>query len=426
MKLFFRQSPKWKYRLGSIGLVLASLFLYVLAGWNPALVESWYSRGVFPPIGRGLAWVNKFFTFSLAEVLLILLGLSGLGGLLWFGRQVYLKRLQPRAIMKSLFWNGMTVLGIGLLGFQLIWGLNYSRLPLIKSLHFQEKLPTQADLETLSQQLICQTNQNFNLTQVTSTFPSGSRMPFSRQELYRELETVYQQQTWLGSAAPGGFGPPKPVWASGWMSRCGISGVYFPFTGEANYNALIPDCELPFTMAHEMAHQRGLAFEDEANFMAFLICTRSKNPYCQYSGYLLGALYVLSSLTNPSQDLMTCFEPGPKSDLTAMFAFWAHYQGSLSDLSKIINDTYLKMNGVTAGVENYGQVTLLIFAYYTTSSPYLTSNLSDKLKPAFWCERDGPLCKNKKTGKRKPSSLEQTQDSYQKNSLIKKCATSVL
>src|ERR1043166_6917252 len=53
--------------------------------------------------------------------------------------------------------------------------------------------------------------------------------------------------------------PPKPVYFSGLMSRFGVSGVYSPFTGEPNYNTLQPDCDLPFAVAHEMAHQRGYA-----------------------------------------------------------------------------------------------------------------------------------------------------------------------
>ena len=45
-----------------------------------------------------------------------------------------------------------------------------------------------------------------------------------------------------------------------------------------------------------MAHQRGIAREDEANFIAFLVCMASDDPYIRYSGYLEVYEYVASSL----------------------------------------------------------------------------------------------------------------------------------
>src|SRR5207248_11260701 len=122
----------------------------------------------------------------------------------------------------------------------------------------------------------------------------GGHVPLARAELYAALDEAYRAEPLLeGAAAPAV--PPKPVYFSGLMSRLGISGVYSPFTGEPNYNALQPDFDLPFAVAHEMAHQRGFAREDEANFIAFLVCTKASNAYVRYSGYL-GALRVLGVL----------------------------------------------------------------------------------------------------------------------------------
>ena len=62
------------------------------------------------------------------------------------------------------------------------------------------------------------------------------------------------------------FGPPKPLLASRSLDYLGVSGIYFPFTGEANFNGGTPPVSLPRVMGHEMSHQRGYAREDEANF----------------------------------------------------------------------------------------------------------------------------------------------------------------
>ncbi|MFN8548796.1 MAG: DUF3810 family protein [Candidatus Eisenbacteria bacterium] len=61
------------------------------------------------------------------------------------------------------------------------------------------------------------------------------------------------------------------------LSRCGINGIYIPFTGEAAVCAP-PEPEQPFVMAHEMAHQRGIAREDEANFTSWLACREAVTP----------------------------------------------------------------------------------------------------------------------------------------------------
>ena len=63
-------------------------------------------------------------------------------------------------------------------------------------------------------------------------------------------------------------------------------GFFFPFTGEANLNVDSPECLLPATIAHELAHVRGVAPEQTANFVAILACDTSGDPLYAYSGYL--------------------------------------------------------------------------------------------------------------------------------------------
>ena len=53
----------------------------------------------------------------------------------------------------------------------------------------------------------------------------------------------------------------KPIALSEPMTYTHISGVYTYYTGESNLNTNFPDYTIPFTAAHEMAHQRGFARE---------------------------------------------------------------------------------------------------------------------------------------------------------------------
>ena len=50
-------------------------------------------------------------------------------------------------------------------------------------------------------------------------------------------------------------------------------------------NVDAPACLLPATVAHELAHQRSIASEQECNFLAVLASTTSGNPVYAYSGY---------------------------------------------------------------------------------------------------------------------------------------------
>ena len=80
------------------------------------------------------------------------------------------------------------------------------------------------------------------------------------------------------------------------LSYQGLTGIYLPFTVEANYNGDMPAYDKPFTVCHELSHLRGFMEEQEANFIAFLACIGSERTDFQYSGYLSGWVYCMNAL----------------------------------------------------------------------------------------------------------------------------------
>ena len=163
----------------------------------------------------------------------------------------------------------------------------------------------------------------------------------------------------------------KPVMLSRAMSYTHITGVYTFFTGEANLNVDFPDYTLPFTAAHELAHQRGIAREDEANFVAFLVCSASSDPYIRYSGYLSLFEHVSSALYLADPSLYTSVTRTlPRTVLYERMAysrFFDTYRDSVaSEISGAVNDTYLTIQG-TAGTRSYGMVVDLAVAYFRQS-----------------------------------------------------------
>jgi Protein of unknown function (DUF3810) len=369
----------WKGLVPPACLLAAAFALELAAGFGPGVIERFYSRGLFHVVARVFTFA-RFVSFSLAELLLALLLAALVLWLAWLARRLYARRGQRGVVLLSALRSLLWVAGAGLWLFLLVFGLNYHRQPLAETLQFERRDPTPLEIETISRAVVDGINRNYEESrpgaQVSSPgvqdggprggVAGGSSLPLSRAELYAALEQAYSAEPLVKGAFDTGV-PPKPVYFSGMMSRFGVSGVYSPFTGEPNYNTLQPDFDLPFAVAHEMAHQRGYAREDEANFIAFLVCTKSSNPYVRYSGYL-GALRVLGILFRIAperyRDVVAALGEGPRSDLRARAQFWARYQGRLANFGQGVNHVYLRINGVRSGVRNYNEASALIVGYY--------------------------------------------------------------
>jgi hypothetical protein len=196
-----------------------------------------------------------------------------------------------------------------------------------------------------------------------------SKMPYDIQGLNERLLAAYapaiEKYPFIGAYGAG----VKPVMLSRAMSYTHVTGVYSYYTGEANLNVDFPDYTLPFTAAHEMAHQRGMAREEEANFVAFLVLSESTDPYLQYSGYLNLLEYVGSALYRADREaylaVMGELSPAVLAELRAYAAFFRPLSDSAaSKVSDTVNDAYLKLNGNEAGTASYGLVVDLAVAYY--------------------------------------------------------------
>lgn len=163
---------------------------------------------------------------------------------------------------------------------------------------------------------------------------------------------------------------PKKVIFSKLMSRAGYTGFYFPLTGEANINIDCPRCLIPSTIAHEFAHQRGVAYENEANFVAILACTLSDSEPYIYSGWLLGYIYLSNALYKQDTELWAkaseALSEEVLADLAANRAYWAKFEDTtISKVSDAVYESYLKSKGQELGLQSYGAVVDLLIAYYS-------------------------------------------------------------
>lgn len=195
---------------------------------------------------------------------------------------------------------------------------------------------------------------------------SSSVMPYSNSDMNAKLNEAYAKFAGEHDLFVNFSSGVKQIALSEPMTYTHISGVYSFFTGEANLNVNYPDYILPYTAAHEMAHQRGIAREDEANFIAYLVCSGSDDHFIRYSAYLNMFEYVSDALYSADRDEYIRVYSGladeVRDDLNAYSRFFDKYRDSAaSQVSGAVNDAYLTIQGA-GGAKSYGMVTDLFVA----------------------------------------------------------------
>lgn len=175
----------------------------------------------------------------------------------------------------------------------------------------------------------------------------------------------------LGARYPrlaGHYPFPKPVLNTWILSVQQTTGVYSPFTVEANYNRDIPYYDLPFTICHELSHLRGYMQEEEANFIAVLATIGADDAYYNYSGYVSAWVYAGNALARVDSDafatLYGALNARTRQDLLYNNQYWQQFEGKPAETHEKVNDAYLKAQGQTAGTASYGHVTDLMLAYF--------------------------------------------------------------
>jgi len=353
-------------------LLLSGPLAYFI-GWftsfYPEQVERYYALGLAQKITRFLSLATGVLPFSLAEVLVWLLVCGGvLGGLGWsvslIRGKISVKRTKILPRLRKLLVNLIIVCGLIYLSFQMIWGLNYNRVTFAEIAGLELTGASEQELLLLCADLVQKANG------LRDGLPEDQAGVLKIEAGFAEVREKARQAFSLAAGnyleLGGNYGPAKPVFFSRLMSYTGITGVYFPFTGEANVNIDIPDCTLPATVCHEMAHQRGFAREDECNYIAWLVCTSSEDQLFQYSGTMLALTHSINALTlvNPksAKELKDGLAPGVKRDLAYISQYWSKYEGKIEQIASDINDTYLKSNRQQDGIRSYGRMVDLLLA----------------------------------------------------------------
>ncbi len=315
------------------------------------------------PLRQGLARVCSVFPFSVAELLCTLAVLAVPAWLVWTAASVARRKPRLPVFLRRLCLL-LTVVLILYLLLCLLLGASY------RGESFQDRSGLQTRPETAETLAAVTALFARRLGETADTVERNENGEFSvpLDAIFGEAASVYRGAERLFPFLALRDVTPKRAFYSRLMSWFNYTGFYFPYTGEATVNVDTPPALIPATIAHEMAHQRGVASEQEANFVAVLACLESKNDAYAYSGALMAFIHLGNALYEEAPDayleLYARLPEGVKTDILRNNEYWAKYKTKAAEVSNRVYDSMLKGYGQELGVKSYGACVDLLIAYY--------------------------------------------------------------
>lgn len=360
MKRFFLQYPKLHLWLLADITLIAGFFLLRQSRTLMTAVSD-----LMMALRRGLAAVTYLTDISVAEALVVLLVLFAVGYLAWSA--VFVIRGAGRRLRRTYG----AVLGAACVSLAIyaafcwMWGYTFY----IDG--FQEKSGIYA--QPVSVEELRQVTEYF-AARAADAADGVSRdaegiFAEDRADILRRSAHTYDRLEEMFPLLTFDDRPPKAVYFSRILSRLDFTGIFCPYTAEANVNVDCPPVFLATTAAHELAHQRGFSSEQECNFLGILAAVMAEDPVANYSGWLLGYVYLGNALYNADRDawqaVYSSLPEHVRADLTVNNRYWAQFDDSaVKKVSNTLYDGLLKGYGEELGIRSYGTVVDLLVEYY--------------------------------------------------------------
>ena len=352
---------------------LLALVILVLTQF-PEGVSKYYTNGFFKWLGLSLRKVSGLFPNAIGEYvylfIIIMLIINILRSLYQYKDQ-YKNNKNFKPILQTFFVKSLKNLTQLYVLFMLIWGLNYQQSSPAKQFGIEVKESySDVAIERLTIELI----EELNSTR--AQIPDSSISQLTIKQIftnaiqdYAQMEPSYPflklQQPSLKLARFPAIG-----------DYIGFMAYYQPITGEAIIRGDVPKLTLPFTTCHEMAHQLGYASETEANFIAFVVGSESRQPIFKYSMLLQLFTYAQSAeltfiaktgnfenwkkVVARNKSLLS---PVVLADRKKIKLFFIERQDLLIPASTSMYNQFLQWNKQAKGIESYNDVLLWALAY---------------------------------------------------------------
>ena len=329
-------------------MVVLLIFVFLCAR-IPVLAE-WYMSVCYPVIASVLSFFSHWMPFSLLDVLVVA-AISLLSGSIVL---LCMKRLSFRCWAKNFL---LSVIWMAI-WFYMSWGIGY----FLPDFHVRFGVEPPKEDRDFFETLVIRYIDSLNSAYIAEPL-------FDAKEVNDEIETLYEKHhALLRLPYPNGWRRTKKTFVEPLMTRMGVAGYFGPFFNEVHVNNYSPPITYPYTLAHEKAHQFGIAGEAECNLYATVICTSGSHPLVRYSGYLQTTSYLLRNLRKISparyREIIEKIDPRIVADYSAIQKHWQKgLNPTLSAMQDKVYDAYLKTNKQQSGILSYSEMTELLVAW---------------------------------------------------------------
>lgn len=345
-------------------LIPISAILTIFAK-NNSIYAEYYSVNIYPFFVKALGFFSSVSGKSLAEIIILALIIA----IIIFTVVTIIESIKHQTLgyVKKYILGLISFFSVIYFLFVLFCGINYYRYEFTYHSGLIIQNSSKQELIELCEILIEDANE---YREKLSTDNSGT-VKLSDDNFYETAQRAKNAMNRLSEEykiLEGSFSAPKAVRNSKVMSYLGITGVFFPFTFEANVNVHIPPYQIPSVMLHELVHLRGFMREDEANFVAYLASIKSGYDDFYYSGTMLALTHSMNVLYSADYDefvkLYNLYSEDVRRDMEISRNYWKQFETKIADVADKVNDTYLKANNQYDGVRSYGRMVDLLLAYY--------------------------------------------------------------
>ncbi|MCY3002090.1 MAG: DUF3810 domain-containing protein [Planctomycetota bacterium] len=338
-----------------------------IAGVQPEWTEALYSRGMYPWIRSVQSAVSGLSPWSVGELVLVaLLAFVIVRGVLLVRAIARREERRLERLLRDLL--GFVRLSSWIwVVYVFTWAFHYARLPYAHGTGLDVRPAEVGELEAAAREWLERARE------LRATLKEDTKgvvaLDTDLANLRVKLAAAYERAGALDERLAGPAPAVRNALASPLMTLGGISGIYWPFTGEPHVNSLPPAPQRLFSALHEVAHERGFAREDEANYIAVHVGSTSGDTELAYSVSLMAYLNLHRSLlaSDPEKAVQLAKErpEGLRRDSTAIAEFWKPKSKAaerVREVSTTMNDTYLKAQGQVHGVKSYGRMVDLLLA----------------------------------------------------------------
>ena len=337
---------------GLVKFLIPDVFLvFIIVCSRFAGLAEWYMQSCYPIIAVVLSFFTRWASFSLFDIMII-------GAIVILPTSIVMVCRRKLSFRR---WGSIfvrTVLWI-VVWFYMSWGIGYFRPDFFARFNMETPKEDREFFESFVERYI----DSLNMAYIAEPYF------FDAKEVNDDIEALYaKHHELLRMPYPCGWRRTKKTITKPLMTRMGIAGYFVPFFNEVQVNSFALPITYPYTLAHEKAHQFGIANEAECNLYASIICTASSHPLVRYSGYLQTTSYLLGNLRKISPDryreIIDQIDPRIRADYRAIREHWQKtLNPTLSAVQDKVYDTYLKTNKQTSGILSYSEMTGLLVAW---------------------------------------------------------------